>query len=244
MIEIQDLTKTFKDRQRGTIQALRGISFACYPGEVFGLLGPNGAGKTTTLRIISTALRPTSGSGTVMGYNLLTQSRHIRRNIGFLSGNTGLYGRLTAREVLTYFGRLFDLKAQRIHERIRELAQTFQMNEFLDRACDKLSSGMWQKVNIARTILHSPPVMIFDEPTKGLDVLTSQAIVEFIRACRREGRTVLFSTHIMPEVQKLCDRVAVIHEGRLCFCGPVAEIRQRFGDDLDAAFVRLIEEDV
>jgi len=244
VIEVDQLTKVFADRKRGRVEALRGLSFTCRPGEVFGLLGPNGAGKTTALRIISTALRPTSGDGKVMGYDLRTQSTEVRRNIGFLSGSTGLYGRLTAREVLTYFGRLFRMGAGHIRTRIAELAETFQMHDFLDRPCDKLSTGMRQKVNIARTVLHSPPVMVLDEPTVGLDVVTSRAIVEFIRECRRAGRTVLFSTHIMAEVQKLCDRVVVIHEGRTCFYGQVDEIRARHGDDLDEAFVQLIEEAV
>jgi sodium transport system ATP-binding protein len=242
VIEVSQLTKVFKDRKRGKVEALRGVSFTCRPGEVFGLLGPNGAGKTTTLRIISTALQPTTGGGKVMGYDLLTQSAHVRKSIGFLSGNTGLYGRLTAREVLTYFGRLFRLRRHRIRERIAELSEAFRMSEFLDRPCDKLSSGMRQKVNIARTVFHSPPVMVFDEPTSGLDVLTSRAIVEFIQACKREQRTILFSTHIMPDVHKLCDRVAVIHEGRMCFCGPVDEIRRRYGEDMDEAFIRMIQE--
>jgi sodium transport system ATP-binding protein len=242
MIEVSQLRKIYRDRKRGKVEALRGLSFTCQPGEVFGLLGPNGAGKTTALRIISTALRPTAGRSTVMGYDVLTQSAEVRRRIGFLSGNTGLYDRLTAREVLTYFGRLFGMHPRSIRERIAELAETFQMSDFLDRPCEKLSSGMRQKVSIARTVLHSPPVMILDEPTTGLDVLTSRAIVRFIRACKRQQRTVLLSTHIMAEVQKLCDRVAVIHEGRMCFCGTLVEIRRRHGDDLDEAFIRLIEE--
>jgi sodium transport system ATP-binding protein len=241
MIEVNNLTKTFLDKQRGKIEALRGVTFVCHPGEVFGLLGPNGAGKTTALRIISTALRPTAGGATVMGYDLLRQPAEVRRRIGFLSANTGLYGRLTVREELTYFGHLYAMPKTSIRARIGELADTLQMHDFLDRLCDKLSSGMRQKASIARAVLHSPPVMILDEPTAGLDVLTRRAIVDFVRQCKRAGRTVLFSTHIMAEVPKLCDRVAVIHEGRLRFCGTVDELRQH-GNDPDEAFVQLIGE--
>ena len=242
MIEIHDLRKAYKGRRRAKVEALRGVTFECRPGEVFGLLGPNGAGKTTALRIVSTALEATSGTGRVMGHDIASQSREVRANIGFLSSNTGLYGRLSAREVLVYFGRLFGMEPGAIEGRIQELAEMFDMSAFLDRPCDKLSTGMRQKVNIARTVIHSPPVMVFDEPTTGLDVLTSRTIVRFIRQCRDEGRTVLFSTHIMSEVEKLCDRVAVIHEGTLMFCGALPELRDRYGDDMDEAFVRLVGE--
>ena len=241
MIEIHDLCKTFRDRKRGKVEAVREVSFTCRPGEVFGLLGPNGAGKTTTLRVISTALKPTSGGGKVMGYDLVTRSARVRENIGFLSSNTGLYGRLTPREVLTYFGRLFGMDPAQIERRISELAEVFQMNDFLDRVCDKLSGGMRQKVNVARTVFHSPPVMVFDEPTTGLDVLTNRTIIQFIRQCKEQQRTVLFSTHVRAEVQKLCDRVAVIHRGRMLFCGRLDEIHHRYGADLDEAFAQMVE---
>jgi len=243
VIEIQDLCKTYKGKKRGRIEALKGVSFTCRSGEVFGLLGPNGAGKTTALRIISTALRPTAGGGKVMGFDLESQSAEVRRNIGVLPAGTGLYGRLTPREILTYFGKLFLMDGPQIGRRVTELAETFQMNDFLDRACDKLSSGMRQKVNIARTVLHSPPVMIFDEPTTGLDVLTNRTIIQFIRQCRQERRTVLFSTHRMAEVGKLCDKVAVIHEGNMLFCDTVENMRQRYGEDLDEAFIQMVGEE-
>lgn len=241
MIEVRDLIKTYRDRKRGKIEALRGISFDCPPGQIFGLLGPNGAGKTTALRIISTALRPTAGTGRVLDFDLTRQSRQVRESIGFLSCNTGLYVRLTAREVLTYFGRLFRMSNSDIAGRIQELADLFEMGDFLDRACGKLSTGMQQKVNIARTVIHSPPVMIFDEPTAGLDVLTSRTIINFIRACKEEGRTVLLSTHIMAEVEKLCDRVAILHEGKIYFDGTVEDFRGSHSHDLDEAFINIIE---
>ena len=241
MIEVHGLSKTYKGKKRTQVEALRDVSFTCQPGQVFGLLGPNGAGKTTCLRILSTALRPTRGTAVVGGRDIVEDPRGVRENIGFLSSNTGLYGRLTAREVLGYFGRLFDMKQDRIDARISELAKTFSMEDFLDRPCDKLSTGMRQKVNIARTVIHSPPVMVFDEPTSGLDVLTSRTIVQFIGQCREEGKTVLFSTHIMAEVERLCAHVAIIHQGRLFFSDSVAELRSRHGDNLDDAFIEVIK---
>ncbi len=242
MIDIQELTKTYKDRKRGEIHAVQSVTFSCAPGEVYGLLGPNGAGKTTTLRMISTAIKPTKGTARVMEFDSVRQASDVRRAVGFLSANTGLYGRLTPREVLRYFGALFSLEESNVEARIAKLAALFQMEDFLDRPCDKLSTGMKQKVNIARTVLHDPPVMVFDEPTAGLDVLTSRTIVRFIRQCKDEQKTVLFSTHIMAEVEKLCDRVGIIHEGRLFFSGTVGELREQYGDDLEEAFVKLIGE--
>jgi sodium transport system ATP-binding protein len=242
LIEARELSKVFNRRRRNRVEALKGVSFTCQPGEVFGLLGPNGAGKTTTLRIISTALKPTGGSATVMGFELERQPAQIRRCIGFLSANTGLYGRLTPREVLFYFGRLYQIEKAQIVERINELAELLEMQDFLNRTCDTLSAGMRQKVNIARAVFHSPQVMVFDEPTASLDVLTSRTIISFIRRCRERGKTVILSTHIMSEVERLCDRLAVIHQGRLCFQGTVGELRQTWGDDLDDAFLRVVEE--
>lgn len=242
MIEITNLSKYYKDKKRGRIEAVKDVSFRCEPGQVYGLLGPNGAGKTTTLRILSTALKPSEGGGHVCGHDIVKEPTKVRRRIGFLSANTGLYGRLTPRESLRYFGRLFNVSDKDTNARIADLAATFDMNDFLDRPCDKLSTGMKQKVNIARTVLHAPEVLVFDEPTSGLDVLTSRTIVQFIRHCREEGKTVIFSTHIMAEVEKLCDRVGVIHQGRMFYDGTVADLRARHGEDLEDAFVHLIGE--
>jgi len=242
LIDVRNLKKTFKDRKAGKVEALRGVSFTCHAGEVFGLLGPNGAGKTTALRVLSTAIKPTAGSGAVMGYDVVARARQVRRSVGFLSTTTDLYARLSPREVLTYFGRLYQMSRRRIDARIGELTDTFQMAEFLDRPCDKLSTGMRQRANIARTVMHAPPVMIFDEPTKGLDVLTGRAIVQFIRQCRQEQRTVLFSTHIMTEAQRLCDRIGIIHEGRMLFVGTLEELQSRYGTDLEEVFLRLVEQ--
>jgi sodium transport system ATP-binding protein len=243
MIEVGALSKIYRDKKKGRFAAVDEVSFSCRPGEVYGLLGPNGAGKTTTLRMLSTAIKPTSGTARLADIDVVHHPSKVRSLIGFLSANTGLYGRLTPREVLRYFGRLFGMTEAKIKNRTEELADLFTMREFLERPCDKLSTGMKQKVNIARTVLHDPPVMIFDEPTSGLDVLTSRAIVSFIRRCRAEGKTVLFSTHIMAEVDQLCDHVGVIHKGRLHFDGPIGELRKHYGDNMSDAFVRIIGED-
>ena len=242
MIEVEKLTKTFRDRRKGTLYAVKDVTFSCRPGEVFGLLGPNGAGKTTALRMISTALQPTGGRGSVMGFDFVREPEKVRRVIGFLAANTGLYGRLTPRENLRYFATLFGVERKACEARIAELATTFAMTDFLDRPCDKLSTGMKQKVNIARSVIHSPEVMIFDEPTSGLDVLTSRHIVDFVRKCRADGKTVLLSTHIMSEVKKLCDRVGIIHNGQLQFVGTLDEMEQQFGSDLEEAFISIVSE--
>lgn len=242
MIEVEDLTKTYRDSKRGRFDAVHQVSFQCRPGEIYGLLGPNGAGKTTTLRMISTAIKPSSGSGRVLGYDLVKDAQKVRASIGFLSANTGLYGRLSPREIFRYFGSLFGMSRKQIGDRTEELADTFQMKDFLDRPCDKLSTGMKQKVNIARSILHDPKVVVLDEPTSGLDVLTSRGIVQFIRQCREEQKTVLFSTHIMSEVTRLCDHVGVIHNGELFYSGTIGELRKSHGEDMEEAFIKIVGE--
>ncbi len=241
VIETTDLTKTFKDRKRGAFHAVDRLNLCCRPGEIFGLLGPNGAGKTTALRMISTALKPSSGSGKVLGHDLLSDSAKVRATIGFLAANTGLYGRLTPREVLRYFGSLHGMSRKRIAERTEALAETFDM-DFLDRPCDKLSTGMKQKTNIARSILHEPPVIILDEPTAGLDVITSRSIIDFIRKSREDGKTVLLSTHIMSEVERLCDHVGIIHQGKMLFEGTLEDLRKVHPGHFEDAFIHLVEE--
>jgi len=243
VIEADKLTKEFRDRRRAKVRAADEVSFVAKPGEVFGLLGPNGAGKTTTMRMLSTAVRATSGTARIDGVDVGTHPEKARSRFGFLAAGAGLYGRLTPREVLRFFGRLYGMSDADCARRTAELACLFAMNDFLDRPCDKLSTGMKQKTNIARAVFHAPPVMMFDEPTTGLDVLTSRTIVQFVRRCREEGRTVLLSTHIMSEVEKLCDRVAIIHRGRVRFQGTVPELRAGFGHDLEDAFAHLVGEE-
>jgi len=237
----EKLTKDFADRKRGKIRAVDSVSFEAHPGEIFGLLGVNGAGKTTTLRMLATMLKPTAGSARVCGHSVAGAPEEVRKRIGFMSTATSLYGRLTAREMVTYFGRLNGMNPDDIQKRSSELFNLFDMNKFADRRCDKLSSGMKQKVSIVRTVLHDPQVMIFDEPTAGLDVLTSRTIVDFVKDCRVRGKCVLFSTHIMHEVEKLCDRVGVIHDGKLLATETIDQLRARTpSGNVEDAFVQLV----
>ena len=241
MIEAHNLTKTFKDKKRGVITAVDNVSFTCRPGQIYGLLGANGAGKTTTLRLLATLLQPTSGSAKLAGHDAATAANEVRANVGFLAASTALYGRLTAREMITYFGRLNSLSDADIRTRLKRLADELDMHEFLDRRCDKFSTGMKQKTSIARTLIHDPAVMIFDEPTLGLDVMTARSIVKFVRDCRNRGKTVIYSTHVMAEVEKLCDVVGIIHGGRLVAEGTLAELRARYGEhDLEEVFVKAV----
>src|SRR5580658_11155859 len=231
MIEARQLTKIYHDRKRGQIRAVNGVDFRCEPGRIFGLLGVNGAGKTTSLRLLATILRPTSGTAAVNGFDILTEPQKVRASIGFLSTATALYGRLTAYEVVEYFGRLHGMDESALRPRIEALFQALGMNEFRDRRCDKLSTGMKQKTSIARTLVHDPPVMIFDEPTLGLDVLTARTVLGFIRDCGHRGKTVIFSTHVMSEAEKLCDSIAIIHGGRILAEGSLGQLRERAGEE-------------
>ncbi|HEV2288899.1 MAG TPA: ATP-binding cassette domain-containing protein [Candidatus Acidoferrales bacterium] len=240
MIQAVELCKTFNDKKRGAIRAVDGVSFTCKPGEIYGLLGANGAGKTTTLRVLATILAPTSGTATVAGFDVVRDPQKVRAHIGFLSTATALYDRLTAAETVEYFGRLFGLDDATIARRTNELFKALDMEEFRDRRCAKLSTGMKQKVSIARTLVHDPPVMIFDEPTNGLDVMAARSITDFIRQCREKGKTVIFSTHVMSEVEKLCDRIGIIHNGKMQTEGTLEEMRQRYGkSDLEDIFVEV-----
>ncbi|OYV03480.1 ABC transporter ATP-binding protein, partial [candidate division bacterium WOR-3 4484_18] len=206
MIEVDGLVKIFSDRKRGEVRAVDGICFEVNPGEIFGLLGLNGAGKTTTLRMLATILTPTAGTAKVDGYDICENPVEVRRRVGFLSGDTGLYHRLTPRELLNYFGELYGMDKKRIDDRMEELSTLLDMGGFLDVKIDKLSQGMKQKTSIARTLMHDPQVLLLDEPIKGLDVLTSLNIIEFIRNSKRMGKTIVFSTHVMREAERLCDR--------------------------------------
>lgn len=241
MVEVSGLTKVFRT-DKGEVRALDGVSFVARPGRVFGLLGVNGAGKTTCLRVLSTVIHATSGTATVMGHDVVRDSAKVRASIGFLSTSTALYGRLSARESLRYFGGLYGLSPGEVDARIAEASQRLVMDEFLDRLCDKLSTGQKQRVSIARAMLHDPPVVFFDEPTAGLDVVMAQTILEFIEECRERGKTVIFSTHIMSEVDRLCDDVVVIHQGLVKGSGTPAEIRALAGEDtMEKTFLRLVD---
>lgn len=240
MIEARQLTKIYRDGKKA-FAAVAGVSFSCPPGRIYGLLGANGAGKTTTLRLLATLLKPTSGTCRVAGWDAAAAPEKVRANVGFLAASTALYGRLTAREMITYFGRLNGLAEDAIHGRIEVLSEELGMKDFLDRRCASLSTGMKQKTSIARTLVHDPAVMIFDEPTLGLDVMTARSIVRFVRACRDRGKTVLYSTHVMSEVDKLGDTIGIIHGGRLVAEGGPEELRSRFGQsDMEEVFVRAV----
>ncbi len=241
MIEVRNLSKRFRDKKRGEIRAVDGISFRCEPGQIYGLLGANGAGKTTTLRMLATILEPTDGTAVVCGYDVVDQPEKVRANVGFLSTATALYPRLTARELVQYFGRLNGLSEATLKERVDKIFDRLDMNGFRDRRCDKLSTGMKQKTSIARTLVHDPAVMIFDEPTLGLDIMTARTITEFIRECRSLGKTVIFSTHIMSEVEKLCDVIGIVQNGKLLAEGTLAQLREKSGErDLEEIFVKVV----
>ncbi|MCP5529513.1 MAG: ATP-binding cassette domain-containing protein [Opitutaceae bacterium] len=241
MIEANSLSKSFRDKKRGEIHAVEGVSLHAAPGQIYGLLGANGAGKTTFLRMLATLLKPTSGSAVVAGHDVVKDANQVRANVGFLAASTALYGRLTAREMIEYFGRLNGLDGAVLRDRVKLLADQLDMHEFLDRRSDKFSTGMKQKTSIARTLVHDPAVMIFDEPTLGLDVMTARAIVKFVRQCRDRGKTVIYSTHVMSEVEKLCDRIGIIHAGRLVAEGTLAQLREQFGEtDMEEIFVKAV----
>jgi sodium transport system ATP-binding protein len=242
VIEARQLTKLFRDRKNTSVRAVDGVHFRCEPGQIYGLLGANGAGKTTTLRILATLLKPSSGTATVAGCDIVREANSVRARIGFISSGTALYGRLTARETAEYFGRLYGVGEDVLHRRIDGLFSRLEMSGFENRRCDRLSTGMKQKVSIVRTLIHDPPVMIFDEPTLGLDVMTARTIVQFIRDCRQNGKTVILSTHVMSEAEKLCDRIGIIHGGRLRAEGTLEQLRAQYqATDLEDVFIRSME---
>lgn len=241
MIEVENLSKVFWDRQRGAVYAVDGISFEVRPGEIFGLLGPNGAGKTTTLRILSTVLKPTSGKTKLAHFDVVSQPQEVRQNLGFISNSTGIYEKLTPTEMVEYFGRLYGLTKNRIAERTKEIFSLLAMEEFAHTLNGKLSSGMKQKVSLARTIVHDPPVLIFDEPTVSLDILVAKTVVDFIALCRTQKKCILLSTHIMSEAEKLCDRVGILHQGKILAMGTVEELkRQTQQKTLEEVFFSLV----
>ena len=241
MIEARGLSKRFRDKKRGEIRAVDNVSFRCEPGKIYGLLGANGAGKTTTLRMLATILEPTDGTALVCGYDIVEQPEKVRASVGFLSTATALYPRLTAQEMVEYFGRLNGLDEPTLKKRVDDIFTRLDMDEFRDRRCDKLSTGMKQKTSIARTLVHDPPVMIFDEPTIGLDIMTARTIIAFIRECRDRGKTVIFSTHVMSEVEKLCDIIGIIQSGKLLAEGTLAQLREKYKEqDLEEIFVKIV----
>ena len=241
-IEVQNLSKDYLDKARGVVRAVDDISLSCEYGEIVGLLGPNGAGKTTTLRTLATVLTPSSGSARVAGFDVTKDSLQVRKNLGFLTGGTGLYARLTPREILRFFGRLHEMSEESIRSKTESLIEIFDMKSFENSQCDKLSTGQKQRVNLARTLLHDPSVIILDEPTAGLDIISSKTILNFIRSAKLNGKCILFSTHYMTEAELLCDRVAIIHNGKILDCDTLEGLKTKTekGSLVDV-FFRLIE---
>jgi sodium transport system ATP-binding protein len=244
MIIAEKLTKIFEDTGRGEVVAVEALSFQIRPGEIYGLLGPNGAGKTTTLRMLATLLQPTSGRISICGYDGRENGVEIRRRIGFLTATSGLYHRLTPEETLRYFGRLHGLGGEELERRIGEVIALLDMEDFRHSLCRKLSTGQRQRTAVARVLIHDPPVLILDEPTAGLDVLSNRLILRFLRESRDRGKAVLFSTHYLEEAQSLCDRFGLLHRGTLLAEGALEDLRRIASHEhLTDIFLSLVQED-
>lgn len=237
MLVLNDVTKKFKDKT-----VVDNVSFTVNPGEIVGLLGENGAGKTTTLRMISTMLKISGGKISVNGIDVATSPVEVRNEIGILfGGDVGLYERLTGRENIKYFADLYGMAKEDSTKRINELAKAFGMEDYIDTPVSKYSRGMKQKVSISRSIIHEPSVMLFDEPSTGLDVSAARVIQDFILKCKEENKTILFSSHSMKEVEKLCDRVIIINKGILLENCTINELKEKYkNEDLEEVFLGLI----
>ncbi len=236
MIEVRDLSKRF-----GTVEALKGVSFTAPDGRITGLLGPNGAGKTTTLRILYTVLHPDSGTALIDGHDIVKEPRAAQRSIGALPDSHGLYLRLSARENIRYYGRLHGIKGAALEAQIGDILTLLEMQGIADRRTEGFSNGERLKVAIGRALVHRPHNVLLDEPTNGLDVMSTRAMRGIIRRLRDEGKTVLFSTHIMQEASALCDYIVVIAHGQVAACGTPDELQRQTGQPtLEDAFVRII----
>lgn len=242
-IDVRGLRKSFEDPDGGLVEAVTDGTLTCVTGEVCGLLGPNGAGKTTTLRCLATILRPTGGTARVAGYDVVAEPEAVRRNIGFLAAGAGLYGRLTPRETLHFYGGMYGLRGAELEGRVEQMLSMFDIQSYADRPVDRLSTGMKQRVSIARAVVHDPPVLILDEPTNGLDPVVTQAVEASVRRLAEDGKCVLFSTHVLSQAEDLCHRLAIIARGRVVAEGTVAELLERTGTaSLRAAFFALVGE--
>ncbi|MBB1088696.1 ATP-binding cassette domain-containing protein [Lysobacter sp. SG-8] len=240
MISAHDLHKAFKTRT-GTVKAVDGVSFEAHDGQITGLLGPNGAGKTTTLRMLYTLMTPDSGTVEVDGLDATAEPTAVRRALGVLPDARGVYKRLTARENIAYFGELHGLSRSDVARRTTTLSEALDMTDILDRQTEGFSQGQRTKTAIARALVHDPRNVILDEPTNGLDVMTTRAMREFLFKLRAEGRCVIFSSHIMQEVAALCDRIVIIAKGQVVAAGTADELRERFAEtNLEDAFVKAI----
>jgi len=241
VIEVIDLTKIFNKSKRNEVVAVDNTNFSVQNGECFGLLGPNGAGKTTTLRMIATILKPTSGTAIIDNYSVIKEPANVRKNIGFLTGETRLYDRLTVKETFNYFGKLYSVDETKLAKRIEELLTMFELKQAKNKRLADLSDGMKQKVSLGRTIIHSPKNLILDEPLTGLDILARRAVTNFIKKAKNQNNCIIFSTHVMSEAEELCDRVAIINKGKILNIGEKEELKKRCGvGTLEEVFIQLI----
>lgn len=252
MIKVENLSKQFEltkkqQKESNTTErfasAVEDISFSCEPGRIFSLLGPNGAGKTTTLRMLATILKPSSGSITLGNVDAIKDPEKARAKMGFLTGSTGLYERLTPIEIIRYFGELYGLSKEVLEERKEHLFSLLGVHEFQHKRIGRLSTGMKQKVSICRTMIHDPEIVIFDEPTSGLDVITAENIIKLIQDCKNQGKTIIFSSHIMSEVDLLCDDLAIIHKGKILYNDTMENFRASMTtDNLTKEFIHIINQ--
>ncbi len=244
MIRTESLVKEFRSRGKTRVRAVDRLDLSCDSGEIYALLGPNGAGKTTVLRILSTLMNPTAGDAWVCGRSVRTEKAAIRALIGFVSYETRVYERLTPREIGRFFGRLNDVSPAAIESNLAYFVDLLDMAAFADERTDAFSTGMKQKTVLLRALVTNPRILIWDEPTSGLDVLTARKVIDYIRLLKGEGKTVLFSTHILWEAEKLADRIGVIHRGRLRSEGTLESLRARTGlGDLEDIFFSLVSAD-
>ena len=241
LVQVQNLCKSYPDASQGEFVALDNVSFVAKAGEVFGLLGPNGAGKTTALRILATILQPTSGSVRVFNFDVTQQADFVRHSIGFVSNNTAIYDRMSAWELVEYFGRLYALPDDHLYPRMEKIFRKLQMEDFRECPGAKMSTGMKQKTSIARALIHDPPVLIFDEASLGLDVMVARALQSIVMDLRDQGKCIIYSTHIMREVERLCDRVAIIYKGKVVDSGTLEDLADRHQqNDFEELFFQLL----
>jgi sodium transport system ATP-binding protein len=241
MIQVAGLTKIFNDKKRGKIVAVNNLKFNCREGQIFGLLGPNGAGKTTTLRILATMMLPTKGEVIINGSDVVKEANKVRRQIGFLSSETGLYDRFTPRETIKFFGRINGMEDKIIEKKMAEIFHNLDMEDFQEVRVHKLSTGMKQKLSIARCIIHDPPILILDEPTLGLDIITARTVTGYVKRFKEQGKCIIYSTHLMREAERLCDVIAIIHQGNLITQGTLEELKKNSSsEDLEEIFFELI----
>ncbi|MCY2986109.1 MAG: ATP-binding cassette domain-containing protein [Planctomycetota bacterium] len=241
LVQVQNLCKTYPDAVQGEFRALDNVSFVAKAGEVFGLLGPNGAGKTTALRILATILKPTSGTVRVFNFDVTCQADYVRHSIGFVSNNTAIYDRMSAWEMVEYFGRLYALPDDHLYPRMEKIFRRLQMDDFKECPGAKMSTGMKQKTSIARALIHDPPVLIFDEASLGLDVMVARALQSIVLDLRDQGKCIIYSTHIMREVERLCDRVAIVYRGKVVDSGSLEDLAERHKqNDFEEMFFQLL----